>query len=254
MPKILYKKKDNIAYVTLNRPEKLNSIDREMNQSLHNIWIDIKKDEDIYVAILTGTGGNFCAGFDLKVFRDELKENKYDWSKSAMFGNQRGTPNGHQVFKPVITVAEGVVNGMGTWLMLQGDIRISSEETYVGLGEARLNFPVEFSALITHQLPFAIASELLYTAKQINARRLYEIGVINRIVAKAELMSVAEKYALDICKCGQKSIQVMKELVIKGQYMNNADALSLSADRIVPIVNSKETLQAISDFIDRRKD
>jgi enoyl-CoA hydratase/carnithine racemase len=254
MSKILYKKENNIAYITLNRPEKLNIIDREMNQSLHEIWNDIIGDKDIYVAILSGMGGNFCAGFDLNVFYDELKKDKYDWSKSAMFGKQRGTPNENNVLKPVITAVDGVVNGMGTWLMLQGDIRIASEETNVGLGEARLDFPVEFSALITHQLPFGIAGELLYTAKPIAARRLYDIGVINKIVAKDELISVAEKYARDIGKCGQRSIQAMKELVIKGQYMNKEEAISLAAERIVPIVNSDETLRAITGFIERNKD
>jgi enoyl-CoA hydratase/carnithine racemase len=250
---VLYEKKNRIAYITLNRPQKLNAIDRLMNRYLHEIWVDFKKDENVWVAIISGEGRNFCAGFDLNVFREEIKQDKYNWSKSAMFGNLRSTPNEHQVFKPIITAAQGTVNGMGTWLMLQGDIRIAAEETYVALGEARLNFPVEFSALLTRLMPFSIASELLYTAKPMKARRLFEIGVINRIVAEEELMPTAEKVARDICQCGQQSLRVMKELVIKGQYLDYAAAVSLTGELVVPVVNSDATRKAIGEFVDRKE-
>ena len=252
MSQVLYEKKNRIAYITLNRPQKLNAVDRAMNRLLHEIWVDFKKDENVWVAIVSGQGGNFCAGFDLNVFREEIQQEKYNWSKSAMFGNLRSTPNEHQVFKPIITAAQGTVNGMGTWLMLQGDIRIAAEETYIALGEARLNFPVEFSGLLTRFLPFPVASELLYTAKPMKARRLFEIGVINKIVAEGELISTAEKVAQDICKCGQQSIQVMKELVIKGQYLNYAGAVSLTGELVVPVVNSDATRKAIDEFVDRK--
>ena len=254
LPKVSYGKKGNIAYVRLNRPEKFNAIDREMNRLLHDIWVDIKQDDDVYVAIVSGEGSQFCAGFDLEVFREEVSEEDYEWRKSAMFGSLKSTPNEHEVYKPVITAVQGHVNGMGTWLMLQGDIRIAAEDTSVGLGEARLNFPVEFSGLLTRLLPLNIAAELLYTARPISAGRLHEIGVINKVVRSGELMDAAESVAADICRCGQASIRAMKELVCKGQYLSYAAVLSLTRDLAVPIVNSDETSAAIDRFLDRRKD
>jgi enoyl-CoA hydratase/carnithine racemase len=252
--KVLYKKNNGVAYITLNRPHKYNAIDRDMNQLLNEIWLDFKKDEDVFVAIVNGQGDHFCAGFDLGAFMGEIEQSQYEWCKSAMFGKMRGTPNENEVFKPIITVCKGTVNGMGTLLMLEGDIRITSKQTYIGLGEARLNFPVEFSAFITRLMPLSIASEMLYTAKPINAKRLYDIGIINHIVPENMLMNTAEKIAKDICKCGCKSIQVMKELVIKGQYMDYNNAVYLTSILSVPVVNSEETKNSIRKFLNRKED
>jgi enoyl-CoA hydratase/carnithine racemase len=253
MPKIFYEKKDKIAYITLNRPEKMNAIDREMNQKLDWIWKDFKKDETVWVAILSGSGGNFCAGFDIMAIQEEIRVEKYRWEKSSMFGQIRCSPNENEVYKPIITAMDGAVNGVGTWLALQGDIRISTEETSIGLGEARFNFPVEFSAFLTRVLPFAIVSEMLFTAKTIPARRLYELGVINRLVSREQLMTEAEKVAADICKCGPLSIRVMKELIHKGFDMDYHSALSFSASMIVPVVNTEDTKEAVSAFLEKRK-
>lgn len=253
MSQVLYEKKGKIAYVTLNRPERLNAIDREMNRMLDRIWNDFKEDDDLWAAILSGNGGNFCAGFDIKAIQDELGAEKYHWGKSSMFGDVRCSPNEHYVYKPIITALDGAVNGVGTWLALQGDIRIATEETSIGLGEARFNFPVEFSALIARFIPFAIASEMLFTAKSINARRFYELGIINRLVPRDQLLSEAETVAADICKCGQASVRVMKELIHKGYDMDYHSALSYSASMIVPVVNTEDTKEAVSAFLEKRR-
>jgi enoyl-CoA hydratase/carnithine racemase len=253
MSKVLYEKKGKIAWITLNRPEKLNSIDRDMNKMLDSIWRDFKKDDSLWVAIITGAGNHFCAGFDIQTLANELKEEKYQWAKSAMFGDYRSSPNELEVFKPIIAAMDGVVNGMGTWLMLQSDIRIATEGTTIGLGEAKINFPVEFSAFITRFLPYSIASELFFTAKSISSRRFFEIGMINKIVSRERLLEEAEIFAEAICQCGPQSIQVMKELMIRGQNMDYASAVAFTGSMVVPIVNAKQTQEALAAFLEKRK-
>lgn len=253
MSKILYEKKNKIAYITLNRPEKMNAVDREMNQELDRIWKDFKKDASVWVAILSGSGGNFCGGFDIVAIQEELRVENYRWEKSSMFGEIRCSPNENDVYKPIITVLDGAVNGVGTWLALGGDIRISTEEALIGLGEARFNFPVEFSALLTRHLPLAIVNEMLFTARPIPARRLYDLGVINKLVSRDQLMPEADTLAAGICRCGPISIKVMKELIHKGLDMDYHSALSLSASMIVPVVNTEDTKEAVSAFLEKRK-
>ena len=253
MSKILYEKKDKIAYIKLNRPEKMNAIDREMNQKLDWIWKDFKKDDNVWVAILSGNGGNFCAGFDINVIHEMLKKDKYQLENSSIFGDIRCSPNEHYVYKPIITSIDGVVNGLGTWLALQGDIRISTEETMIGFGEARFNFPVEFSALLTRFLPLAIVSEMLFTAKTIPVQRLYELGIINKIVPRDQLLTEAEKVAADICKCSPTALRVMKELVHKGLDMNYHSAIAFSVSMIASVVNTEDTKEAILAFLEKRK-
>jgi enoyl-CoA hydratase len=253
MDKVLYEKKNRVALITLNRPDRMNSIDREMSQRLDWIWKDFNKDNDLWVAVLTGNGDNFCAGFDIGVLRQELERGHYHWDQSAMFGDYRSSPNEMNVIKPIITSVRGMVNGMGTWLMLGGDIRVSAEGAKIGLGEARLNFPVEFSAFITRHMPFSIANEMLFTAQPIDARRLYELGVINKIVPEEHLLDEAWAIAESICECGPRCIQVMKQLIMRGYDMDYCSAVNYSASMIVPLANSEETRQALSAFLEKRK-
>jgi len=253
MEKVLYEKKDRVALITLNRPAKMNAIDRYMNQRMDLIWNDFNNDKDIWVAILTGSGDNFCAGFDIEALTNELGNGPYQWRRSSMFGDYRISPNEKGVIKPVITAVSGMVNGAGVWLMLGGDIRIAAEKTKIGLGEARLNFPVEFSAFITRHMPLPIASEMLYTAKNIDASRFYDLGVINRIVPREQLLEEALAVAESICKCGPRCIQVMKQLIMHGYDMDYHSAVDYSASMIVPLANAEETKKALKAFMEKRK-
>lgn len=163
-----YDKKGKIAFILLNRP-KMNLVNLEMVVELDNIWRDFQDDTNLWIAILGSTGDNFTAGFDISEILKMLAEGDYLWKKSSMFGEKCAGPDGHSVVKPVIAILSGVVNGLGMWLTLQSDIRIATPDTSFGLGEARLNFPVEFTALLTRYMPRAIINELIFMGKSISA-------------------------------------------------------------------------------------
>jgi len=252
MAKIEYEKNGNIACIILNRPESRNAIDREMVDTLHELWEDFEKDDSIRVGILTGAGGHFCAGYDVKAINDRQKEGlDFTRERSSMFGDKRIGPDGHNVTKPIIAALDGNVNGSGVWLALQSDIRIATDRTKFGLTEARYNFPVEFAALISKYMPRAIAAEMLFSLKFFSAVRFRELGIINEIVQEDKLMKRAEEIANDLLLKGPLSLMAMKKLL--NFDPNYEEKLSLSLERVVPVVNSEDTKEAVRAFVEKRK-
>lgn len=253
MAKVEYQKSSEIAYLTLNRPEAMNAIDFEMLQIMHEAWSDFNEDDSLRVLILNSSSRHFCVGFDVDSIAGKLGEVKYSWDKSSMFGNVNINPIEHGVNKPVICAVDGNVNGAGLWLVLVSDISLATPAASFGLAEARINFPVEFTGLIDRYLPLALASEMLLTARRVGSQRLYDLGVINAVVDREELQSQAESYARDICAGGPLAIKAMKELLSQSHDLDYQAILSLTDRVITPVVNSRDTLEGIEAYAQKRR-
>jgi len=248
--KILYEKKGRIAYITLNRP-RLNVIDLEMVKDLHDTWDDFRDDDNLWVAILSGAGNNFSAGFDIKDFL-HMVERRFEWKDSVMFGDKGCSPGTHSVWKPVVCALDGVVNGTGLWLALESDIRIATREATFALGEVRLNVAVEFTGLLTRYMPQAIPNEMLFTGSGITAERAHNFGLINKIVPREQLLSEATAIADTLCENGPMAMRAMKEVVYLGQDLDRNGVLTLSG-RFMPVVNSEDTREGFQAFLEKRK-
>jgi enoyl-CoA hydratase/carnithine racemase len=249
---VSYEKKGRIAFIMLDRSE-MNPINFEIVAEFNDIWMDFKNDDELWVAVLGSTQQNFSAGFDIGAIKKLLEEDKYSWSISSIFGEKHVGPDERSLSKPIIGAFNGIVNGGGIWLFLQSDIRIATQETYFGLGEGGLNFPVEFTALLPRYMPRVIISEMLFTGKSMSAQRFYELGIINKIVDREQLMAEAVTTAELICKSGPNAVRVMKELLEYGYEMDYRDLMTVSAKMITPVVKSKETKEAVTSFIEKRK-
>jgi enoyl-CoA hydratase/carnithine racemase len=177
----------------------------------------------------------------------------YSWDKSSMFGNKNINPVEHGVQKPIIAALDGNVNGAGFFLALMADIRVATRETLFGLTEVRLNFPVEFTALLPRYLPVGVAMEMLITARRQSAERFYELGIINSLVERDALMTEAESYARDICAGSPMAISVMKELMHRSYDHDYNGMMKLSASMVTPVVNSQDTTEALQAFLQKRK-
>ncbi len=211
-PTILYEKRDHIAIVTINRPEVMNSLTREMLTGLDAAFEDFNAEPELWVAILTGAGRKaFSAGMDLKeaipliTSGDEMG---YEDHTKRQFSD---------VFKPIIAAVNGhcVAGGME---MLQGtDLRIAAEHATFGLGEVRWGIiPTGGSHVrLPRQIPWAVAMELLLTGEPIDARRAYDIGLVNRVVPFDDLLPSALELAEKICKNGPLAVQTAKEIAVR---------------------------------------
>jgi len=220
MSLVNYKKKGKIAYISLNRPEKLNSLDPELLNELAYVWIDFRDDENLWVAILSGEGKAFCTGADFAKFgafdsypilKDPTPPTPVSTSPAIL-----ASPNRYGVTKPVIGAIHRYALGGGLWVALETDIRIATEDTLFGFPEAKFGNAVKIALHMIYNVNPALAYELLFVADHITAKRAYEAGLINKIVpTKDDLLPAARAIAERICENSPLAVRTMKEAMMR---------------------------------------
>lgn len=241
---IEYQKKGAIAYVTLNRVDKLNAMNTQMHEELGHVWEDFRDDADLRVAILSGNGRCFSAGADLT----ERVTGAYEYT-----GEFPDISQTRDVFKPIIAAVHGHVVGYGMWISLDADIRIAADDTSFWLPEPQWGIATIPAAWFPKIMPWAIASELLLMAEPIDAHRAYQVGLVNKVVARDQLMAEAEKAANRICELSPVAVQGMKELMVRGTTLDY-DAIDQITGRIQNrVMNSEDRKAGAKAFAERRK-
>jgi enoyl-CoA hydratase/carnithine racemase len=196
---ILYEVKDKIAYITLNRPEKLNALNNEMVAELSKTWDRFEEDPDARIAILSGNGKAFCAGADI--------------TPGALEPGtvRRAFPaNGIQVLKPIIGAVHGLAMGAGEGLAVRGcDLTIAAEDAQFGFPETkagRVGGIIEYRPYMT----FKQTMEFYLLGNWFDAQKAYEAGLVNKVVPMAELMDTAVGWAEQIKKLAPLSLKIIK--------------------------------------------
>lgn len=230
---IKYEKRDGVAYITLNNPEKANILDKATSDEISAAWIDMWEDRDIRCAILTGEGDrHFCGGHNLAPLpnitqeeREYLRTNRIYWPLAGTVHGQKTGVDGRmgdhypRVWKPVIAAVNGWAAGAGLYILLAStDIRIASAE------HARFKFALTTqgwlgngpgASLLIKQLRYIDAMKILLTDEPFDAAEALRIGLINEVVPHAELMERAERQARQICKMPPVAVRMMKEFVVR---------------------------------------
>lgn len=217
MPTVLYTKRDGIAYVTLNRPEQRNAIDLEMHETLWGVWRDVRDDDEVRVAIVTGAGEAFCAGADLKThfprWVDEadamLPRRKI---RDGLGGITRGL---HRIDKPIIAAVNGWALAGGFETALACDIRIASEHARFGSFEVRRGFHHGDGGLVrlVNIVGAGLALEMNLTGEPIDAERAERLGLVSRVVPHERLMDAAEEVAAQILRNDDWAVRSAKETI-----------------------------------------
>jgi len=238
---VIYTKKDHIARITINRPEAGNVINQQLAQELEDVCRGINQDEDIYVVTLTGAGDKaFCAGSQL-----ELEKSGSGYSAAIAIAS---------VDRPVIAAINGDALGQGLELALSCDIRLASDE-------ARLGFPQVAQGLIpfdggTQRLPRIVgrgkALELILTAETITAKEALEIGLVSKVVDRANLAAEAEVLAKTIAAKGPIALRFIKEAVNKGLDLTLDQGLRLEADLYFLLHTTADRTEGITAFLKKR--
>ena len=246
---VLYEKRDRIAYVTINRPERMNALGRLVSEGLAKSFLDFDADPDAWVAVVTGAGDRaFCAGADLKEAADrgtfDDSERRYPLPSLSS-----GT---FETWKPIIAAINGYALGGGLELALSCDIRVAAEHAQLGLPEARRG---RGAGVGIHRLPRAIpigiAKEYIFTGRHMTAQRAYELGLVNRVVPKEQLMAAAEEIANEILECAPLSVRWQKENLTKGLAMPVNEAIKLRAGP--DIYHMEDVLEGAKAFAEKRK-
>jgi len=231
MSKVMYEKRNRIAYITLNRTDALNALDDELNDELWGVWSDFDSDKSVDVAILTGAGKAFCSGADLKTFIPKWeKANMLDVRKNVSTGIGGGITRGqHKITKPIIAAINGHAIGGGFELALACDIRIASEKAKFGVFEVRYGLHQGDGGIVRLVAIAGIAAalELTLTGREVDAEEAYRLKVVNKVVPHEDLMATAEHYALMILNNSQQAVRSAKETIMDVVGRTLEDALRL---------------------------
>ena len=197
-------KKNNIAVITMNRPEALNALNKAVFAEFEAALDDVEKDNDVYVVIITGAGRAFIAGADIG---EMAPMNVAEGLAFSELGN-RILLRVDLMEKPTIAAVNGFALGGGCEMALACDIRLASEKAKFGQPEVGLGITPGFGG--TQRMARIIgtgpAMELIYTADTIDANRALEIGMVNHVVPADQLMDEAMKLAEKICKNGENDL------------------------------------------------
>jgi enoyl-CoA hydratase len=211
-PTMRYERRDRVAIITINRPDAMNAFTAEMLRAMDAAFADFSADPELWVAILTAAGEKtFSAGMDLKEAIPLLQG-----GDELGYGDHTKRPFS-DVFKPIIAAVNGFCIAGGLEFLQGTDIRIAAEHATFGLGEVRWGIiPTGGSHVrLPRQIPWAVAMELLLTGKPIDAKRAYDIGLVNRVVPAGELMPTALEWADTICKNGPLAVRTAKEIAVR---------------------------------------
>ena len=202
--KVLYEKRGRVAYVTLNRPEAKNAVDPAMHEALLGVWSDFRDDVDLDVAILSGAGGAFCAGADLKSFVpinyvNATSARVREIVQTGLGGITRGM---HRISKPVIAAIDGWALAGGLELALACDLRVASGRAKFGSFEARRGFHHGDGGItrLVNTCGTGVAMQLVLSAEPIDAERALMSNLVTAVVPEDELLAAADEIAGQILR------------------------------------------------------
>ena len=254
MSAFIYEKKGRIAYLTINRPEARNAMNREVWDGLIKAWADVRDNPDVWVAIVTGAGDNaFSSGQDLKEVAEWMA--MPEAKRPAMPLPEINPMRGMQVWKPVIAAINGLCIGGGLELALACDIRIAADTARLGLAEVKQGvIPGNSgSQKLPRLIPFAKALELLMTGDLVDAAEACRLGLVNKVVPFNQLMPESEALADRICENGPLAVRAVKELAYRGMEMSLADGLKLEVEIGARLSRSEDAKEGPRAFTEKRK-
>ncbi|MDI6690493.1 MAG: enoyl-CoA hydratase-related protein [Candidatus Bathyarchaeota archaeon] len=249
---IIYEKSEGIATLTLNRPEALNAFNKEVVEEVLQALEDIKADENIRVAILTGTGEKaFSAGADIKAMKGM---NALKARELSLMGEKLCNAL-ENLEKPVIAAINGYALGGGLEVAMACDIRIASETARMGQTEINIGLIPGWGG--TQRLPRLIgktkAKELIFTGRIIDAKTAEQLGIVNMVVPTDKLKEAVREFALEIASKAPVAIKVAKSLIDKGSEISLDAAIALEREGFGVVASTEDLQEGVSAFIEKRK-
>jgi len=242
---VLFEVRGQCALITLNRPDQRNAIDRAMCAQLWRAFEDFDKDPALRVAILTGMGDKaFSAGRDLK---EAAREEGVPLAPLPLLGDTL------HVTKPVIAAVNGVAIAGGGVFAQMCDLCIAADSAKFGISEPKVGLGVAWSPPMIHMLGSRLALELMLTGRTIDAKRAYEIGFVNQVVPRAELIEAALAMAAEIIECAPLSVVAVRHVVRHTLNMGLDTALEVGKQVCAPLYTSEDAKEGARAFKEKRK-
>ena len=249
---VTLKKEDNIAWVIVDSPEKLNALSVHTLKELRKIFESLRDQAEIGAVILTGAGNKaFIAGADI----GELANLDAKSGKQYALAGQQLTKDIENLGKPVIAAINGYALGGGLELALACHIRLASENAKMGLPEVKLGIISGFGGTqrLTRLVGKGKAMELIFTGRMVSAAEALEIGLVNSVYPQAEMLHAAEKLSQEIAANARFAIEHSLEAVNRGMDMTLDDGLMLEAELFGKICNTMDAKEGTRAFLEKRK-
>ncbi|MGW4210789.1 crotonase/enoyl-CoA hydratase family protein [Lentzea sp. NPDC004789] len=242
----------NVLVVTMNRPEVRNALSGPMMAIMREAWDRVDNDPDVRVCILTGAGGSFCAGADLKAMtanHPSESDGKFDFSVIEPL------LKGRRLTKPLIAAVEGPAVAGGTEILQATDIRVAGESARFGVSEARWGlFPLGGSAVrLPRQIPYTVAADLLLTGRHIRAAEAKEIGLIGHVVPDGQALGKAMELAELISANGPLAVRAILRTMRETEAMHENEAFTVDARLGMEVFRSEDAKEGPRAFAEKRK-
>jgi enoyl-CoA hydratase len=245
----LVEQREHVLIVTMNRPEAKNALSGPMLAGMKAAWDRVDDDPEIRTCILTGAGGAFCAGADLKAMSaNPPGESAMDMSviESLL--------KGRRLTKPLIAAVEGVAIAGGTEILQATDIRIAGESARFGVSEPRWGlFPMGGSAVrLVRQIPYTVAADLLLTGRHIRAAEAKEIGLIGHVVPDGQALTKALELAALIAANGPLAVKAILRTIRESEGLPENEAFKLDAELGMAVFRSDDAKEGPRAFAEKR--
>jgi len=257
-PVVIVEKDEHVLTVTLNRPEKRNAVNSEVMCRLYDAWVELDRDDELRVAILTGRGETFCAGMDLGEI-GKLSTGKADneymqrvmSEPEVIYGAWLKT---YRPTKPVILAAEGFARAGGTEILQGTDIRVAGESAMFGVTEVQRGlFPMAGSAVrLRRQIPYAIAAEMLLAGEDLPAPRAHALGLVNHVVPDGQALARAREIADRIAANGPLAVKAILATLRETETLDEEAAFAIEQGYGMKVMSSKDAAEGPRAFLEKR--
>jgi enoyl-CoA hydratase len=248
----LISREGHVLVVTMNRPEARNALSAEMMTIMRAAWDEVDSDPDIRACVLTGAGGAFCAGADLKAMTSSHPgDTAADWDLSVI----EALLKGRRLKKPLIAAVEGPAIAGGTEILQATDIRVAGAGARFGVSEPRWGlFPLGGSAVrLPRQIPYTVACDLLLTGRHITAAEALQFGLIGHVVPDGEALAKALELAGLIAANGPLAVQAILRTIRETEGMAENDAFKIDARLGMEVFQSQDAKEGPRAFTEKRK-
>ncbi len=256
---LLVEQDGHVLTVTMNRPERRNAWSGEMIHGAAEVWDQVDADDSVRVVILTGAGGNFCSGADLKEMGSARSKEAGDDGFADKVKNAnaafRGMLRSSRLTKPLVAAVEGYALAGGTEILQATDIRIAAASAVFGLAEVQRGlFPVGGSTVrLQRQVPYTRAAEILLTGDRIDAATALEIGLVGRVVPDGEALKHAREVADRIARNGPLAVQAVLRSIRETADLPESEALDKELMIGMGVFASEDAKEGPRAFAEKRE-
>jgi len=249
---IRYEVRDHVAWVAIDRPERMNALDPAAQDELLRTWGRIEGDRDVRAVVLTGAGDRaFCAGDDLKAGGGKIDLDYWLDPRPDGFGH---LPLRETLDVPVLGRINGVALGGGLELVVGCDLAVAVDSAQFGFVEPRLGrLPLDGGIVtLTRQLPMKFAMEILLTGRRFGADDAVRMGVINEAVPAADLDAAVDRWLEWLRACAPLSLRAIKQIVKRTEDLPRREARATRLPALVEVLTSDDVTEGTNAFKEKR--